>query len=487
MAQTESAKIRSRLSHPIVDSDGHWMEYEPAIGEYMERLVGKNGAQRYLNAFRGLNAWRGLDEKLQREAKLPDGGWWGFPTDTYTRMTTMLPKLFYQRLDDIGLDFVVAYPSGGALTSIPYLTDSELRRAMYRAFNMCAADLFRDYADRITPIGVVPTHTPQEAIEELEFVSSLGLKGVMMTGPVARPVPFSRRAEVLKGLNRDAMDGRAMVGDVWWDFLAMDSIFDYDPVWAKCLELKIVPTFHSLGYGGFRTSCNFVYNHIGHFAEACSAMCKAFFLGGVTRRFPKLKIAFLEGGAVWLCNLYSDLIRHWKVRNLRALELCNPARFDPEEAAGLVHRYGNASIQEIVKKWPMRREDLGNSGPEQKDQFARCGIERAEDIRDLFVHNFYAGCEAEDPMTAVAFNTKMNPYGAKINVLLSSDVGHFDVADITTVLAEAYELVENEILDGEQFRDFTFANPVRFWASLNPDFFKGTRVENEAARVLAEL
>lgn len=200
-------------------------------------------------------------------------------------MTTMLPKLLYQRLDEIGLDFVVAYPSGGALTAIPFMTDTELRRAMYRAFNMCAADLFRDYGDRITPIGVVPTHTPQEAIEELEFVSGLGLKGVMLTGPVARPIPVSARGEV-KSLNRDAMDGRAMVGDVWWDFLAMDSLYDYDPVWAKCLELKIVPTFHSLGYGGFRTSSNFVYNHIGHFAEACSAMCKAFFLGGVTGDFP---------------------------------------------------------------------------------------------------------------------------------------------------------------------------------------------------------
>lgn len=135
----------------------------------------------------------------------------------------------------------------------------------------------------------------------------------------------------------------------------------------------------------------------------------------------------------------------------------------------------------------MRREDLGGVGPEQKDQLVRCEIERAEDIRDLFVHNFYAGCEAEDPMTAVAFNTKINPYGAKINVLLSSDIGHFDVADITSVLAEAHELVEHGVLDEEQFRDFTFANPVRFWASLNPDFFKGTRVENEAARVLAQV
>jgi hypothetical protein len=30
-----------------------------------------------------------------------------------------------------------------------------------------------------------------------------------------------------------------------------------------------------------------------------------------------------------------------------------------------------------------------------------------------------------------------------------------------------------------------FANAVRFWGRVNPDFFKGTVVENQAAEVLA--
>jgi hypothetical protein len=36
----------------------------------------------------------------------------------------------------------------------------------------------------------------------------------------------------------------------------------------------------------------------------------------VTRRFPTLKMEFLEGGVGWACGLYSDLIGHWKKRNL---------------------------------------------------------------------------------------------------------------------------------------------------------------------------
>jgi predicted TIM-barrel fold metal-dependent hydrolase len=79
---------------------------------------------------------------------------------------------------------------------------------------------------------------------------------------------------------------------------AIDSDYDYDPVWAKCVELGVAPSFNSPGTGiGFRGSIsNFMYNHIGHFASTSEAVCKALFFGGVTRRFPTLKFAFQEGG-----------------------------------------------------------------------------------------------------------------------------------------------------------------------------------------------
>ena len=36
----------------------------------------------------------------------------------------------------------------------------------------------------------------------------------------------------------------------------------------------------------------------------------------------------------------------------------------------------------------------------------------------------------------------------------------------------------------DDFRDFVFVNPVRFWGEANPNFFKGTAVEAEAAALL---
>jgi hypothetical protein len=41
------------------------------------------------------------------------------------------------------------------------------------------------------------------------------------------------------------------------------------------------------------------------------------FLGGVTRRFPGLNMAFLEGSAGWACLLYGDLLGHWEKRSLK--------------------------------------------------------------------------------------------------------------------------------------------------------------------------
>jgi hypothetical protein len=37
--------------------------------------------------------------------------------------------------------------------------------------------------------------------------------------------------------------------------------------------------------------------------------------------------------------------------------------------------------------------------------------------------------------------------------------------------------VEHGLIGENDFRDFVFANPVRLWTSMNPDFFKGTVVE----------
>ena len=97
-----------------------------------------------------------------------------------------------------------------------------------------------------------------------------------------------------------------------------------------------------------------------------------------------------------------------------------------------------------------------------KDDFAACEIARAEDIAELFLKPFYFGCEADDPMNATAFGAVKLPFDAKPKAIFGSDIGHWDVPHMDRVLAEAYELVDDGMLDQGDFRDFTFTNPVSY-------------------------
>ena len=73
-----------------------------------------------------------------------------------------------------------------------------------------------------------------------------------------------------------------------------------------------------------------MYNHMGHFAAAGEVLCKSLLMGGVTRRFPTLRFAFLEGGTGWATNLLCDLIGHWEKRNREHVENYNPESMDRE-------------------------------------------------------------------------------------------------------------------------------------------------------------
>jgi hypothetical protein len=239
---------------------------------------------------------------------------------------------------------------------------------------------------------------------------------------------------------------------------------------------------------GFRSSpSNYMYNHIGHFAASGEALCKALFMGGVTRRFPDLKFAFLEGGVGWAAGLYADMVGHWEKRNAARVETYNPARIDRELFVGLCQRYGGSLVE---GRLGTRSFTLPNADPSSdlatRDDWSRCGIECAEDIRDLFVGHFYFGCEADDPMNATAFDTRRNPFGARLNAIFSSDIGHWDVPDMREVSHEAYELVERNVITEDDFRRFVFENPVRMWVAMNPDFFKGTVVEDQVRKLAAQ-
>src|SRR5580704_5155316 len=230
---SESAALRARLSHPVIDSDGHWVEFGPDLMDYLKEVGGTRAAEGFRN--RPYEGWDlTIPLKERRARRLDQPVWWGLPTkNTLDRATSMLPKLLYQRLDEIGFDFCVLYPSAGL--RVPFIADAELRRVACRAFNTYSANLYHEFRDRLTPAAVIPMHTPEEAIAELDYATgTLGLKVAMMASLIRRPIQSSKPNPRY---------------NEWLDVLGLDSEYDYDPVWAKCAALGIAPSFHSVSKG----------------------------------------------------------------------------------------------------------------------------------------------------------------------------------------------------------------------------------------------
>ena len=123
--------------------------------------------------------------------------------------------------------------------------------------------------------------------------------------------------------------------------------------------------------------------------------------------------------------------------------------------------------------------------PATLDEWAPSGIGSVDDIVRVFTDQCFFGCEADDPMNALAFDPRINPDGARLRAMFASDIGHWDVPDFTGVLPEAWELVEDGLVDLDQFRDFTFANVVRLFTGTNPDFFDDTVVADEVRALLS--
>lgn len=475
-----SSRIRAALKHPVVDGDGHVVEFVPLFEDYLKDVAGPELRDRWVRHHRPATGegnrnstaggWYAQTPEERRDRRTTRPPFWAIPTrNTRDLATAMMPELLVDRMDEIGIDFSIVYPTFGL--TMPRDSSAELRRAACRALNRMLADLFRPHGRRLTPAAAIPMHTPEEGIEELEHcVGALGYKVAMIAGHVRRPIP--KVAQEMPDLAPLAQ---------WVDNLALDSAHDYDPFWRKCIELKIAPTVHtgSMGWGSRISISNYNFNHIGHFAAANEASAKALFFGGVTRRFPGLKFGFLEGGVGWAVSLYADLIGHWHKRNRAALDRLAPASLDMPAFLELVERYGSRRFRAKMRENGEDRQWIERfaEDPATIDEWARCRIASDEDFKALFVDPFYFGCEADDATVPGAFDAGLNPMGSKLKAMFSSDIGHWDVDDIARVLEEAYELVEHGHIDLDDFRAFTFDNVVELHGSLNPGFFAGTAVE----------
>ncbi len=461
----DPGSVRAAIGHPVIDADGHVVEPLPIVIDYLRRVAGAEVADRF-SLSSGAFVIRSGAAPGQGGLRpgTPVAPWWALPADARERATGFLPALLYERLDEIGIDFTILYSSVG-LATIGH-PDPAIRVGSCRAINTYLADVLEGYGDRMTAAAVIPMHTPDEAVAALEHaVRELGFKAVMLNSFVARP----------------AADGAGP----WLDVLALDSVYDYDPVWQCCVDLGVAVGAHSasMGVGLRQSSSRYMFNHIGNFGASGEAFAKALVFGGVLARFPTLTFAFLESGAAWGAVLLGDLVARWDKRGGTNIERLDPHRVDAAEWDRLLDRYGGQRFADPAVRTVMRLQS--DNPPEHVDDFRDAGVRDAAGVASLF-GRFYFGCEADDPMTAWAYARHVNPLGATLQPVLGSDIGHWDVSDTTKVLGEAYELVERELLTEGEFRAFACDNCVHLHGAMNPRFFDGTRVGQYARQVLGD-
>ena len=178
------AEIRAQLKHPVIDGDGHWVEYDPVFAEKMRKVGGDKAADGFLAAMRTTRDALNMSVAERRRRGIAMPGFWTRQTgNTLDRATAMMPRMLYDRLDEFGADFAIVYPTAGL--RLPRISDDETRRAVIHAYNIVSAEYFsklerpddagRDHPDahagggdrrtriRHQPVGLQGRHVRQRA------------------------------------------------------------------------------------------------------------------------------------------------------------------------------------------------------------------------------------------------------------------------------------------------------------------------------------
>lgn len=250
----------TRLATRIIDGDGHVMEDNAAIIAHMESPY-REIAQRKGIVFPPLDhlhAGRAVETPPQRDQRPAVGpqGWLDF-------------------LDDVGIEWTVLYPTTalayGKIVSLDYAV------AASRAYNDWLYQTYIKFNPRFKGMAIIPMQDPEEAAKELRrAVTELDMLGAMMpSNGLAQPLGSKAYWPVYAEADRLgcclAVHGGAH------DRFGMDHMNMYVPV-------------HALGHPwGLTINCaDIVYN-------------------GILDRFPRVRIAFLEGGVAWLLLLLERL------------------------------------------------------------------------------------------------------------------------------------------------------------------------------------
>ena len=224
---TDDVQLKARLDHPIVDADAHQLEVVPGAVRVPPRGRRARDAREVDRAREPRPAHVPHDARASASTtgrRCRCGGRCR-PRTPSTAAPPTLPRLLYERLDEIGLDFTIVYP--GTRPPGHHAARHARRRTAPRVGPrvqpLQRGDVRRPRRPHDPGVGVIPMHTPEEAIEELEFATGARAQGVRVRRRRAAPgarlrarAPRARAPRLLPGLlrHRQPVRLRPGVGEV---------------------------------------------------------------------------------------------------------------------------------------------------------------------------------------------------------------------------------------------------------------------------------
>ena len=189
-------------------------------------------------------------------------------------------------MDDEGCDVAVLF------RTFPLILDDQLEPeyalAVARAWNNWMTDFCSHAPDRLKPSALIPLHDVDMAVDEARRIKQLGHPGVCLT-----PEPHN-------------------------DHHLHDAY--YDPLWAELEKLDLAATFHSSQTPNLENVTNRFPGHpnaptlVGTFQNTPDEMMglASLIMGGVLERFPRLRVAMLEGNCSWVPWLLYRMDERWE-------------------------------------------------------------------------------------------------------------------------------------------------------------------------------
>lgn len=240
------------MAKGYVDSDGHVMENERELNEFIEPPFN----QRYLTYRQLLPSLDGFHT--------PNG----LPREPGTFDPTVGPEKWLEFLDKTETDYSVLYPTQGL--SYGHVTFPNWALGYARAYNNWLYEKYIKFSPRLKGVALIPMQDVPAAVTELRrAVKELKMVGAMIPS---------------NGLNRHV------------------SAKEYWPIYEEAERLDCVVAVHGGSYInlGFNTYTVFPATRVLGMPFPLAIAMNGMMVDGVLDVFPKLRVGFLEGGTAWI-------------------------------------------------------------------------------------------------------------------------------------------------------------------------------------------